>query len=701
MADNRDRAALAAMIYGEARNQGFSGKAAVGWTALTRAQLAGVPVSDVVYGSASPKYGQYSFANPQDPNAAAVANAPYDDPDGWQDALDMADGVLSGEIENPVPGATNYQVTGTGAAWATPDTEIGTLGAHSFYQLPQAEVASVVRASAASPYRRQDLVDPEMVDTAPAGGLYQGLDRIDGEPRTISTGEFGFSSRGAERGFGEMNQDTQQVASEIARTLPADQDMTITATHGQHGLGNLTHTPGAAFDVRTRGLSSDQLDDMVDSTLYSRPAAVGYNSGAGKFPAHMHVDTNAGYGTGLQSTSDLTGLSDYAKEQLARYDADMKSGLGYAPPVPESIAPVPEASPLTAMAAAQPAPQTVAQAEPAALSGGLSAYVEPGAQTTTDGVPVQSVQTTTYAPPAAAPADPAPAALASYTAPPGNTYAREAGLPSTEEAMQVEPTYTPEDIANLQQDVADYKAAQAPVAPAPEPETDIVDPAPAAPVAAAPVRALAYAEPAPRTVAAASAPRPALSQDTGMDVWQGNATRGVASDGSTLTRNPDGSVSRFSQKSGLTETISGPGAGAASYKNGNKGFWGSMVDSVGDMFGGDIGTMGERSKRVGGALANFPSAPAPPTQAEVDAGQAAMAANQAQNQGAENRGGGWGFGGLGGALTGGLLGGLLGGPAGLATGAVAGYSLGSSNSSGWGSGDNSQADKASRTPGLY
>lgn len=439
-----DRDALAGMIYGEARNQSTAGKAAVGYTALTRASIAGVSVADAVYGSTSKKYGQYSFANPNDPNAKIVERAPEKDPEGWAEAQAVADGIMSGEIENPVPGATHYKTKAVKPAWAKSKYSIGKVDSHQFYALPEAEVAAVVSNAANSRYRRDPLVSTVDEGALPESdidindldaGSYRGLPSVDGDPQMVSTGEFNFAGKNSLPGFGRMTPRTRQLASDIARTLPPGEDMTITATHGSHGLTNKTHTPGEAFDVRTRGLDQSQMDDLVTSTLYANPASIGINSGAGRFPQHMHVDMNGGYGIGLQSHSDFAGLSDYAKSELERYDEEMKSGEGYTPPVPESIAPVPEARPeqfgisdAIADAGAGIGADAAYEigdggaAEPtlsAGLSGEVGASIGNIPTQTADGVPIHSVKSISITP-GSAMASPSTADMAADAVPTGS-----------------------------------------------------------------------------------------------------------------------------------------------------------------------------------------------------------------------------------------------------------------------------------------
>lgn len=622
-----DVAALASAIYGEARSQGRKGKAAVAHTALTRSQIAGVPVSDVVYGSVSDKYGQYSFANPNDPNARATSRAPQRDPDEWAEAVEVARGVLSGEIENPVPGATNYIAAGVNPSWTNSATNLGKLGGHTFYSLPRGEIRGVVRQAAASPYRREALVSADQLGgtLGREPGIYEDMPDVDGNPQTISIGEFDFAGGNVERGFGRMTPETQHTASEIARTLPDGQDLTVTATHGQHGLSNLTHTPGAAFDVRTRTLNSDQVDDLIDSTLYSQPAAIGYNSGAGKFPAHMHVDTNAGYGTGLQSTSDLTGLSDYAKQELARYDADMKSGLGYAPPVPESIAPVPEARPTYQDQIARNPFDTVPQTlgappvEVADLSGGVSGMVDPvNPSTTSDGVPINRVKSISIKPgeslpaPAEQPPTEEPASFLSSFNPVGAAYA---GVPpaTAHASISLGPEPEAEPVSAIGSGTIGFtpgaKAETEIGLSAPDVEVDDLPALPDLPAREVKTLPEVYTpreeietEPA---VAAPQREKASSPVASASEVWSGQAAEGVASDGSKLSRNPDGSISRFSEMSGKTEKVSdsvpdwsGPSIGDTTQKTG--GFWSEKA--AGTLPGGGQSYKGGEQIRQGPSL---------------------------------------------------------------------------------------------------
>jgi hypothetical protein len=170
MADIKDVAALTVAIYGEARGESRKGKEAVAHTIVNRAEIGDVPVADVVYGSATPNYGQFSFANPGDPNARTVQNAPRTDPQGWANALSIAQSVLDGRatgtLADPTRGATHYHASSVNPSWGRAFDKTARIGAHQFYRAPASEVRAIVRASAFSPHRRPDLVPPAAVKGA-------------------------------------------------------------------------------------------------------------------------------------------------------------------------------------------------------------------------------------------------------------------------------------------------------------------------------------------------------------------------------------------------------------------------------------------------------------------------------------------------------------------------------------------------------
>lgn len=726
-----DVAALASAIYGEARNQSPLGKAAVAHTVVTRSNLGGVSVADTVYGSSSKKYGQYSFANPKDKNAKTVAKAPRVDPKGWASAVETAKGVLSGQIENPVPGATNYKVTGTKAGWAKKASNLGKVGAHTFYSLPEPEVRGVVRNAAFSPYRREALVGADAVNV-PAGsigrepGVYDALTDLDGNKKTVSLGEFDFNSPRIEKGFSRVTPQTQKMASDIARTLPEGQRLGITSTHGGHSLTNKTHTVGAAVDVRTRGLGQSQLDSLVDSALYSRPESIGYNDGTGKFAQHMHLDTNGGYGVGLQSHSTLGGLSDYAKAELARYDAEMKSGLGYTPPVPTSIAPVPSAKPYSSLTVAQNPYDIKA---PAAI-GSPALASRPSPAFNVDGVPINRVQSVSIKPggnplsrPMQGPMQPRPqqgpqqpsalASLARAFSPVGTANAGTLGQAAARAPVSIGPSFTdlgaigkttrngfadlgaigkvprngftdlgaigkttrngltdlgtiskttrnglsdigtlaktarisdPISVSAIGSSMASLPSAaraaasvsmprslpstiarnpfDTQIAPSAQPTVSTIGqevygpmrPAEIQPTVnpttikqtlpSAPATTTRVAKAPTRTVGTAEMVQRAAPRTTATDVYSGNAATGIATDGSQLTRNADGSISRTSTK-GITEKVgnavsgfNGPSIGAAPATDG---FWSGKVSGA---LGGQKYQGGQQVRSLGSMISD-------------------------------------------------------------------------------------------------
>ncbi|MEM8539751.1 MAG: cell wall hydrolase [Pseudomonadota bacterium] len=167
MLDNRQIAALAAAIYREARGESQKGKEAVAHTVYNRSQIAKVGLSDVVYGSYDKKFGQFSFANPQDPNAQTVRNAPSQDKKGWAEAVKLAEKIANGRengtLADPTKGATHYHTTAVNPSWSKAYPKTTKIGPHQFYKAPANEVRGVVRKAAQSPYRRNDLVPADAV----------------------------------------------------------------------------------------------------------------------------------------------------------------------------------------------------------------------------------------------------------------------------------------------------------------------------------------------------------------------------------------------------------------------------------------------------------------------------------------------------------------------------------------------------------
>jgi hypothetical protein len=153
-----------------------------------------------------------------------------------------------------------------------------------------------------------------------------------------------------------------------------------------------------------------------------------------------------------------------------------------------------------------------------------------------------------------------------------------------------------------------------------------------------------------------SAPRPAPPPaNTGMDVWQGKANTGIATDGSQLQRNPDGSVTRQSGKYGWSTTTNPDGSFANTTAPGLFG----LDAAVRSMFS-DVARSPTQAKATQEQAVN-PFSGQPINQPQGRIGRTAAAIGEPENA----------FGaGLGvlGTLFGGMPGGVLGNKAGKAIG---------------------------------
>jgi hypothetical protein len=85
-------------------------------------------VCGVVYQGASRPGCQFSFAC-----NGALGRAP--DPQGWRDALEVADRALDGFVEPGVGASTHYHALWVRPAWSTALTPTARIGGHQFYRL--------------------------------------------------------------------------------------------------------------------------------------------------------------------------------------------------------------------------------------------------------------------------------------------------------------------------------------------------------------------------------------------------------------------------------------------------------------------------------------------------------------------------------------------------------------------------------------
>jgi spore germination cell wall hydrolase CwlJ-like protein len=128
-----DRSMLALMIWREARGETMEGKIAVGFTVLNRVAHPGWWGHDVaqVIGA---RWQYSSMTDPRDPQLTAWPTAS----DAlFLDCLRVADEVLAGSVDNPVPGADSYYAVSmpTPPKWADPAKFVKQIGRHLFYNL--------------------------------------------------------------------------------------------------------------------------------------------------------------------------------------------------------------------------------------------------------------------------------------------------------------------------------------------------------------------------------------------------------------------------------------------------------------------------------------------------------------------------------------------------------------------------------------
>ena len=104
---DNDKSLLARMIFGEARNCSETERIAVGYSAINRVndgkKWNGENISEVLL-----KDWQYSCFNKNDPNREKLLNPEAYDAKSFYECLEVAEDILSGELEDPTNGATHY-----------------------------------------------------------------------------------------------------------------------------------------------------------------------------------------------------------------------------------------------------------------------------------------------------------------------------------------------------------------------------------------------------------------------------------------------------------------------------------------------------------------------------------------------------------------------------------------------------------------
>jgi spore germination cell wall hydrolase CwlJ-like protein len=135
LSDMNDLEVVARTIWGEARNQGLSGMTAVGCVIQNRVKIGG-------WFGGTPrevclKPYQFSCWNKDDPNRAKLLSVTSADPQ-YQNALSIANSVLTGTLKDITGGSDSYQVTGTNAFWARNLKPVASIGSQDFYVTRQA-----------------------------------------------------------------------------------------------------------------------------------------------------------------------------------------------------------------------------------------------------------------------------------------------------------------------------------------------------------------------------------------------------------------------------------------------------------------------------------------------------------------------------------------------------------------------------------
>lgn len=127
---------MARTLFGEARGERLEGMQAVAWVILNRAKQGKPRFSDTISGVCKAPF-QFTCWSKSDPNSRVCALATDADP-FFALALYAAAGVLTGQVPDPVDGATHYHTVGMRPypSWAGKLEYVKTVGQHRFYREP-------------------------------------------------------------------------------------------------------------------------------------------------------------------------------------------------------------------------------------------------------------------------------------------------------------------------------------------------------------------------------------------------------------------------------------------------------------------------------------------------------------------------------------------------------------------------------------
>ena len=135
---------LARTCWGEARNQGRVGMAAVASVVLNRAKAPGWWGTDIV--SVCKRKYQFSCWNRDDPNLAKLLAVTDADPQ-FCEALAVARLAYSGQLADPTGGATYYFESHIDPPiWVRAMTQTCQIGDHKFFRANSPSIVAVTKA---------------------------------------------------------------------------------------------------------------------------------------------------------------------------------------------------------------------------------------------------------------------------------------------------------------------------------------------------------------------------------------------------------------------------------------------------------------------------------------------------------------------------------------------------------------------------
>lgn len=619
MANQRDFNDFVDTIIGEAGGEGRRGMIAVASVINNRATVRGQTVGQVV--RAPNQFDGYS--KPGSAAKKAQQNART-----RAEAERIARDVLAGKIEDPTGGADHFYSGANKPGWASKIAKTVDIGGHKFYQSPQAasKLGSAVRQVANTVGNVADAV------TAPVRQVAAGIGNIGSALRTAAfpsmsspprpsvdvPGLLAYDLAGAKRSQVPTSGIGEKVAAAVNEVVPGAKT-TLYSGMEPRGLGAIgapnRHPRGYAGDFYFSAPNGQPITDPVAmqdiamSMAAKHNANIGYGRTGYMGPARMHIDTMPldQFGGGAQ-------WGNTAKSWANNLDFARKTGIG---PTPYSNAPTPTArpDPAPSMMAAplgkvERAPlQAAAPRAPDAARFGYDTMPNPErfgprAPTTTakaDRLPSKAIP------------EPDPARFAYDVNP---TAAKPAGLglvtpaaaaPAPNAGMSLAQQYASYGAGRVQNPTPALNAVMspnlsiaqsfAPVGPQPSfvPTTPPVSPAVATPTAPRVMTPNQRIDQAFKTAAVPAAP-----QYTATDVYQGRANSGLASDGSTVSRDQFGNTS-VTNKYGVTTTTNANGQQMASGGSGIGGSIGSVFDARPDLNGRS--QFGNTARQVGAGMA--------------------------------------------------------------------------------------------------